>query len=161
MLLAHPMFTAIVARLPRHRFVPLVYRFFILNLIAFFVVFRAVDPAQAVWVGRVFFVRTNVFNLSVVSVFWSLMADLYRPSRGRRLFGLIAVGGTLGSILGASITSGLSHVLSATSLLLPSAVLLELAAQSARALDRQQEAVLAASDECAPRARRRRVRRHP
>src|SRR5687768_18366792 len=33
MLLAHPMFSAIVARLPRHRFVPLVYRFFILNLI--------------------------------------------------------------------------------------------------------------------------------
>jgi len=154
MLLAHPMFTAIVARLPRRRFVPLVYRFFIVNLIVFFVVFRAVDPAQAVWVGRVFFVWTSVFNLFVVSVFWSLMADLYRPSQGRRLFGLIAVGGTLGSILGASITSGLSHVLNATSLLLPSAVLLELAAQSARALDRQQEAVLAASDEPAPDHRR-------
>lgn len=154
MLLAHPMFTAIVARLPRHRFVPLVYRFFILNLIAFFVLFRAVDAGQTVWVGRVFFVWTSVFNLFVVSVFWSLMADLYRPSQGRRLFGLIAVGGTLGSILGASITSGLSHVLSATSLLLPSAVLLELAAQSARALDRQQEAVRAAGDEPAPDDRR-------
>jgi AAA family ATP:ADP antiporter len=149
-LLAHPMFTAIVARLPRHRFVPLVYRFFILNLITFFVVFRAVDGGQAVWVGRVFFVWTSVFNLFVVSVFWSLMADLYRPAQGRRLFGLIAVGGTLGSILGASITSALSHVLSATSLLLASAVLLELAAQSARVLDRQQEAVRGASDEAAP-----------
>jgi AAA family ATP:ADP antiporter len=150
MLLAHPMFTAIVARLPRRRFVPLVYRFFILHLIAFFVVFRAVDAGQAVWVGRVFFVWTSVFNLFVVSVFWSMMADLYRPSQARRLFGLIAVGGTLGSILGASMTAGLSYVLSATSLLLPSAVLLELAAQSARALDRQQEAVRAAGDETAP-----------
>ena len=156
MLLAHPMFTAIVARLPRRRFVPLVYRFFILNLVAFFVVFRAVDPAQAVWVGRVFFVWTSVFNLFVVSVFWSLMADLYRPSQGQRLFGLIAVGGTLGSILGASITAGLSYVLSATSLLLPSAVLLELAAQSASALDRQ--AVRAAGDE--PASDRRRASEH-
>jgi AAA family ATP:ADP antiporter len=150
MLLAHPLFTALVAHLPRRRFVPLVYRFFILNLLAFFVVFRAVDPAQVVWVGRVFFVWTSVFNLFVVSVFWSLMADVYRPAQGQRLFGLIAVGGTLGSILGASITSGLAHVLSATGLLLASAVLLELAARSADALDRQQEAVHAASDEAAP-----------
>jgi AAA family ATP:ADP antiporter len=150
MLLAHPLFTALVAHLPRRRFVPLVYRFFILNLLAFFVVFRAVDPAQVVWVGRVFFVWTSVFNLFVVSVFWSLMADVYRPAQGQRLFGLIAVGGTLGSILGASITSGLAHVLSATGLLLASAVLLELAARSADALDRQQEAVRAASDEAAP-----------
>ena len=150
MLLAHPMFSAIAARLPRRRFVPLVYRFFILNLVAFFVAFRAVDPAQAVWVGRVFFVWTSVFNLFVVSVFWSLMADVYRPSQGQRLFGLIAVGGTLGSILGASLTSGLSYVLSATSLLLASAALLELAAQSARALEREAEAVCAAGDEPAP-----------
>jgi ATP:ADP antiporter, AAA family len=135
MLLVHPLFTALVARLPRRRFVPLIYRFFILNLVVFFLLFRVGDAAQSVWIGRVFFIWTSVFNLFVVSVFWSLMADLFRPSQGQRLFGLVAVGGTLGSILGASITAGLSHLLSAASLLLVSAVLLELAAQSARALD--------------------------
>jgi AAA family ATP:ADP antiporter len=149
MLLIHPVFTALVARLPRRRFVPLIYRFFILNLVVFFVLFRVADAAQAVWVGRVFFIWTSIFNLFVVSVFWSLMADLYRPSQSQRLFGLVAVGGTLGAVLGASITSGLSYFLSAASLLLVSALLLEVAARSARALDGQEENVAraASSDE--------------
>jgi AAA family ATP:ADP antiporter len=148
MLTVHPLYAALVARLPRRRFVPLIYRFFILNLVIFFLLFRSADPAQSVWIGRVFFIWTSVFNLFVVSVFWSLMADLFRPSQGQRLFGLIAVGGTLGSVLGASITSALSTVLSAASLLLVSALLLEIAARSARALDGEQERLaLAASDD--------------
>jgi AAA family ATP:ADP antiporter len=145
MLLVHPLFTALVARLPRRRFVPLIYRFFILNLLVFFVLFRVADAAQAVWIGRVFFIWTSVFNLFVVSVFWSLMTDLYRPSQSQRLFGLVAVGGTLGAVLGASITSGLSRVLSAASLLLVSALLLEIAARAARALDREEENVARAA----------------
>src|SRR5688500_17683191 len=63
MLIMHPVFTALVARLPRRRFVPLIYRFFVLHLVVFFVVFRAATPEQAVWVGRVFFIWTSVFNL--------------------------------------------------------------------------------------------------
>jgi AAA family ATP:ADP antiporter len=146
MLLVHPLYTALVARLPRARFVPLVYRVFIATLVAFFLLFRVVDASHAVWIGRVFFIWTSVFNVFVVSVFWSLMADLYRPSQGQRLFGLVAVGGTLGSVLGASITSGLSHFLSPTSLLLASALLLELAARSARALDGEAETLARAAD---------------
>jgi AAA family ATP:ADP antiporter len=152
MLLVHPLFTALVARLPRRRFVPLIYRFFILNLVVFFLLFRVADAAQTVWLGRVFFIWTSVFNLFVVSVFWSMMADLYRSSQGQRLFGLVAVGGTLGSVLGASITAGLSHFLSAASLLLVSALLLEIAARSARALDGEAErlARAASPEEAAP-----------
>lgn len=62
MLLLHAVFTALVARLPRRRFVPLVYRLFILNLIVFFLFFRVADAAQAVWIGRNFFVWTSVFR---------------------------------------------------------------------------------------------------
>ena len=104
MLLLHPLYAALVARLPRRRFVPLTHRFFILNLLAFFLVFRALGGAQDVWVGRIFFIWVSVFNLFVVSVFWSFMTDVYRPGQGKRLFGLLAVGGTLGAISGASIT---------------------------------------------------------
>jgi AAA family ATP:ADP antiporter len=154
MLLVHPLYTALVARLPRRRFVPLVYRFFILTLVAFFLLFRGVDAAHAVWIGRVFFIWTSVFNVFVVSVFWSLMADLYRPSQGQRLFGLVAVGGTLGSVLGASITAGLSHFLSPASLLLASALLLELAARSARALDGEEETLARSADHDEPGATR-------
>jgi AAA family ATP:ADP antiporter len=137
MLLVHPVFTALVVRLPRRRFVPLIYRFFILNLVVFFVIFRAVDPAQAVWVGRVFFIWTSVFNLFVVSVFWSLVTDVFEPAQSERLFGLVAVGGTLGAVLGSTITAAFVHVVGTGSLLLVSALLLEIAAWAARGLDGQ------------------------
>jgi len=138
MLVMHPLFAALVARLPRRRFVPLIYRFFILNLVVFFLVFRAANPEQAVWVGRVFFIWTSVFNLFVVSVFWSFMTDLYSAAQSQRLFGLVAVGGTMGAILGSTITSGLVHVLGPMSLLLISALLVEIATRAARVLDRQE-----------------------
>jgi AAA family ATP:ADP antiporter len=137
-LLVHPLFTALVARFPRRRFVPLIYRFFILNLVVFFLVFGAGDGDHAVWVGRVFFVWTSVFNLFVVSVFWSFMTDLYRPAQSQRLFGLVAVGGTLGAILGSTLTSALVPLVGPANLLLVSALLLEIAARAARALDGQE-----------------------
>jgi AAA family ATP:ADP antiporter len=138
MLLVHPLFTALVARFPRRRFVPLIYRFFILNLVGFFLVLGAGGGAHAVWVGRVFFVWTSVFNLFVVSVFWSFMTDLYRPAQSQRLFGLVAVGGTLGAILGSTLTSALVPLVGPANLLLVSALLLEIAARAARALDGQE-----------------------
>jgi ATP:ADP antiporter, AAA family len=153
MLLVHPIFTALVVRLPRRRFVPLIYRFFIVNLVLFFVLFSAADARQAVWLGRTFFVWTSIFNLFVVSVFWSLMTDLYQPAQSQRLFGLVAIGGTAGAILGSSITAGLAHVLGPTNLLLVAAGLLEIAAWAARALDGQQanlaEAAREAGDDAA------------
>ena len=145
MLLVHPLFTTLVGRFPRRRFVPLIYRFFILNLAVFFLVFGVVDADWAVWVGRVFFVWTSVFNLFVVSVFWSFMTDLYRPAQSQRLFGLVAVGGTMGAILGSTITSALAPRLGPVSLLLVSAVLLELAARAARVLDGQEASLARAA----------------
>jgi ATP:ADP antiporter, AAA family len=73
-----------------------------------------------------------------VSVFWSFMADLYRPAQGQRLFGLVAVGGTLGAILGSTLTSALVPLVGPANLLLVSALLLEIAARAARALDGQE-----------------------
>ena len=137
-LLLHPLYASLVARLPRRRFIAWAYRFFILNLIAFFLVLQIADPKQSVWVGRVFFVWLSVFNLFVVSVFWSFMADLYRPGQGKRLFGVVAVGGTLGAMLGSTITTGLVGWLGAVNLMLVSALFLELAVHVARALDGQE-----------------------
>ena len=154
MLLVQPLYTALVARGPRRRFVPIVYRFFLLSLVLFFVVFQVADAMHSVWIGRAFFIWTSVFNVFVVSVFWSLMVDLYRPSQGQRLFGLVAVGGTLGSILGASITAGLSHLMTPISLLLVSALLLEIAARSARALDGEEEKLARAAGDEEPEAPR-------
>lgn len=136
-LLAQPPFAALASRLPRTRFVPWVYRFFALNLVLFYFAIVALPADRQVWVGRVFFVWTTVFSLFVVSVFWSFMADLFRPDQGKRLFGAIAAGGTLGGLVGGAVTAGLAERLGTAPLLLVSVVLLEAAVQCVRALGRR------------------------
>lgn len=134
MLLVNPPFAALVARLPRSRFVPLAYRFFIVNLLVFFALFTGVGEGSALWVGRVFYIWTSVFNLFVVSIFWGFMADAFRSEQGKRLFGFIGVGGTVGGIVGAAVTATFARAIGTAALLLVSAGLLELAVQCARRL---------------------------
>ncbi|MBW7861702.1 MAG: MFS transporter [Rhodocyclaceae bacterium] len=141
MLLLHPLYTALVSRLPRKRFIPLTYRFFIANLLVFFALLSWADAARNVWVGRAFFIWLSIFNLFVVSVFWSFMTDLYQPQQSKRLFGAIAVGGTLGAMLGSTITTGLAGWLGPLKLMLVSALVLELAARAARLLDHHEPAL--------------------
>ena len=146
MLLVHPLYTTLVSKLRRRQFIGWTYRFFILNLVVFYLIFRAVDASQAVWVGRVFFIWTSIFNLFVVSVFWSLLTDVFRPGQGKRLFGVVAVGGTVGAMLGASITTGLVGVMGPLNLMLVSALILELAVRASHVLDKA-EAALRLSDD--------------
>ena len=139
MMLIHPVFTSLVKKLPRNQFVPLTYRFFIANLVIFFVVFQLIPQENSVWVGRIFFIWVSVFNLFVISVFWSFMTDIYRSAQSKRLFGILAVGGTAGAIMGSSITSALVSVLGPVNLLLISALLLEAAARISNALEKSEE----------------------
>ena len=123
MLVAVPLFGLVTARMPRRRFLPLVYAFFILNLLLFYGAFQ-IDPWRA-WTARAFFIWVSVFNLFVVSVFWSFMVDLFGSIQGKRLFGLIAAGGTAGAITGPSLTALLASPLGPVNLLPISAVLLD------------------------------------
>lgn len=132
MLAAVPVFGALVARFPRRVFVPWVYRFFILNILIFFAALTWGDAPA--WVARFFFVWVSVFNLFVVTVFWSFMADLFSSEQGKRLFGFIAAGGTTGALLGPAVTAALAVPLGPVNLLLISAVLLELAVQCVKGL---------------------------
>src|SRR5215467_2338923 len=99
----NPAFAVLVRRLPRIRFIRIAYRFFILNLLIFLVLFRISSGTANIWVGRAFFIWTSVFNLFVVSVFWAFMVDIFTSEQGKRLFGFIAAAATMGGILGASI----------------------------------------------------------
>ncbi|HEX8433929.1 MFS transporter [Archangium sp.] len=135
MLVAVPAFSALVARWPRQRVIPLVYRFFLVNLLAFFVVLK-LDVGRDV-VAPVFFVWVSVYNLFVVSIFWSFMADLFASEQGRRLFGFIAAGGTVGMLVGPLLVKHLAEPLGATNLMLLTAVLLESSAQCVRLLSRR------------------------
>ena len=134
MLAAVPVFGWVVAALPRRRFIPLVYHFFVVN-IALFWLLLTLDFARTD-VARVFFVWISVFNLFAVSVFWSFMADLHTSEQGKRLFGFIAAGGSAGALLGPAITVMLAVPLGPVNLLIIAAVLLELAVLCARRLER-------------------------
>jgi ATP:ADP antiporter, AAA family len=107
MLIANAIFAAIVARMERRKFIPFAYAFFILILVLFFVLMRTGSPAQQVWTGRAFYVWVSVFNLFNTAIFWAFMTDLFTVEQGKRLYAFIAVGGTLGAIVGAYITKHL------------------------------------------------------
>jgi AAA family ATP:ADP antiporter len=105
MLLIVPVFGLLVSRFRRSRFIPGIYLFFITNLVFF--IFAFDDDAGSAWVQRGFYVWLSVFNLFVVSIFWSFMADIFRPGQAQRLFGSIMAGGSLGAIAGPLVTAGL------------------------------------------------------
>src|SRR6202021_3907651 len=125
LIVAQPLYGALVAKLPRARFIPLVYHFFVANLALFWLLLM-LDVAPVI-VARVFFVWVSVFSLFVVAVFWSFMADLFTAEQGKRLFGFIGAGGTAGALLGPVITIGLSVPLGPVNLLIAAIVFLELA----------------------------------
>jgi AAA family ATP:ADP antiporter len=132
MIVANALFSAIVARMSRRRFIPIAYRFFAANLIIFFVLMQFVPPGKQPWIDGCFFVWVSVFNLFATAVFWGFMTDLFTTEQGKRLFGFIAVGGSLGGILGPIITASLVHRVSTGVLLLICAAMLEIAAQCVR-----------------------------
>ncbi|XYH95970.1 NTP/NDP exchange transporter [Sorangium sp. So ce1128] len=134
MLAAVPAFSALVSRVPRRRFIPIVYRLFASNLLVFFGLLSLDVPRAEV--GKVFYVWLSVFNLFVVSVFWGFMADIWRSEQGKRLFGFIAAGGSAGALAGSFVTAAQARQIGTANLLLVSAALLELAVLCAGRLSR-------------------------
>lgn len=125
MLLAVPAFGMLVSRWARSRIVPGVYRFFIASIVLFYLLFNVTETN--VWTARAFYVWVSVLNLFVVSVFWSLMNDLFAPGQAKRLFPVIAAGGTAGALAGPLAAANLVGPLGPISLLLLAAGALEIA----------------------------------
>lgn len=132
MFAVNPIFSMVMAKIPRQRLVPVIYRFFIANLLLFVVGFKAIgmDSGQEIvgnmrLIPSIFFVWVSIFNLFAMSLFWSVMADRFTGAQGRRLFGFIGAGGTLGQMAGSAIASRAVHLLGATNLIFISILLLE------------------------------------
>jgi len=136
MILLNLPFAYLVKTLPRSRFIPLTYRFFAANILLFAVALALADPAQTIWIGRTFFIWISVYNLFVVSVFWQLNVDLFTPEQGKRLFGFVAAGATIGAMAGSAVTASLARLVSPTTLLIGAALLLEVAVFSVGRLAR-------------------------
>ncbi len=124
MIALNPLYAALVRGLPSRSLIPVVYLFFIANLGLFGAAAHVANPEQLVWVGRAFFIWLSVFNLFVVSVFWTLMVDLFDPGQAKRLFGFLSAAATLGATLGSTIAATLAKALSTAGMMTVAAALL-------------------------------------
>lgn len=131
------LFSAVAARLPRARFIPIVYRFCAVNLVAFYLLLTMLPRGGAVVTGMVFYSWLSVYNLFVVSVFWGFLAESFTKEQGSRLFARIGAGGTLGAICGSWFSKTLAPELGSEALLLVGLTFLEAAVQCARRLERR------------------------
>ncbi|MEZ5759454.1 MAG: MFS transporter [Emcibacteraceae bacterium] len=122
MLAVMPIYGALVARFPRRKLIPYIYLFFIFNLVLFWYLF--IQEIRLDIVAKVFFVWLSVFNVFVVSIFWSFMVDIFKAGDSKKLFGMIASGGTIGSILGPLLVTFLIDEFGIENLLLVSAAVL-------------------------------------
>ncbi|WP_283188312.1 MFS transporter [Pseudomonas sp. PMCC200344] len=132
MLLMVPLFGALVSRLPATRFVPLIYRVIAVSMLVFGVLIA--NHVAPVAVGRVFFVWISIYNLFIVSIFWSVLVDRFSSEQGRRLFGFVAAGGTLGTFIGPLLAATMATRFGPVALTIAAAVLLEVAVRCYRAL---------------------------
>lgn len=98
MLVATPLYGIVVTHVQRRWLVPIVYGFFIANLLVFWSLLPAASASAPKWLSSTFFVWISVFNLFVVTLFWGTTVDLFNTDQGKRLFGLIFGAGTLGQL---------------------------------------------------------------
>ena len=125
MLAIVPVFGFVVSRYRRSRFIPGFYLFFITHLLLFAWAFNGDATPQ--WIQRAFYVWLSVFNLFVVSVFWSFMADIFRPGQAQRLFGFIMAGGSIGAIIAPSVTKAVIPMFGSTGVMISASVSLSVA----------------------------------
>jgi ATP:ADP antiporter, AAA family len=130
-LLANPVFGLLVSRFRRLVFITATYAFFAASLVGFWALLVLAPAAAGETSGMVFYVWFSVFNLFVTMLFWALMADRFALAQSKRLFGILAVGGTTGAIFGPWLASRLAEPLGTPSLLLVAVVFLGLAVVAA------------------------------
>lgn len=133
-LAVNPVFGWLVSNLPRRLFISATYLFFSVSLLVFYGLMTLTPNVIGVTTGQVFYVWFSVFNLFVTMVFWALMADRFSFDQGKRFFGLIAVGGTLGAIFGPWLAGRLAQPLGTQALLLVATGFLVLALVAALVL---------------------------
>lgn len=152
MLVAVPAYGWLVATLPRRWLVRAVYHFFSVCLIAFCISMQVPVEAWQVWTARVFFVWVNVFALFATSVFWSVLADLFTSEQGKRIFGLVAAGGTAGAITGSLLASQLAAVLPTSLLVVLPVATIQAGLWCAWRLEKQSSKFLVATADARPTA---------
>jgi AAA family ATP:ADP antiporter len=140
---AVPAYGRFAARLQRNRLIVGVSLFFVSNLVAFY--FAGLLPALsrgggALWFALGFFLWVGVFNMMVVAQFWAFAADVYTEEQGKRLFALVGLGASLGSVAGSAVVSKLVEKLGTQAMMLVCAALLCVSAALTQAVHARESA---------------------
>jgi ATP:ADP antiporter, AAA family len=143
-LIVAPLFAGLASRIRLASFLPWVYGFIAITLVVFYFLFQASSKDR--WIAAAFYVWVSTFNLLTISVFWSLMADIFSSAQAKRLFGFIAAGGTVGTICAPTFTVLFVGVLGTNNLLLISAAGFAITALLVRVMEAEKRR-LAAADE--------------
>jgi ATP:ADP antiporter, AAA family len=114
--IASGVYTALATRVKLNRLLPGVFWFWLCNVVLFEVLFSLAPENR--WLGSAYYVWFSVTNLFMISVFWSLMVDVFSPEQATRFFALIAAGGALGAIAGPLLTRLLVGTLGLSGMLL-------------------------------------------
>ncbi|MCE7797226.1 hypothetical protein LWE61_11725 [Sphingobium sufflavum] len=114
-----PVYAGLASRIRLATFLPWVYGFIAITMVIFYILFQRVTNDR--WVAAAFYIWLSTFNLLIISVFWSLMADIFSSTQAKRLFGVIAAGGTLGTVAAPAFIALFVTVIGTDNLLLTSA----------------------------------------
>ncbi len=120
--LAVSIYGAAISRVRFSRIVPTVYIFFALSFVGFYIAGATLSGNDLV--NRIYYVWTSVFGLFHLSVFWTYITGLYNKEQAKRLFGVIAVGSSLGAIAGPAFTTTLVDQIGNLNMLWVTAILL-------------------------------------
>ncbi len=137
-LFVNPIFGMLVSKFRRMTFISLIHGFFIVNLIGFSALLLLAPQAIGERAGQAFYVWMSVINLFLTMVFWALMADRFSLEQSKRIFGVIAVGGTLGAMTGSTLTWNLAEIIGAPMMLITAGVFLVFATGAAWTVTRLQ-----------------------
>src|SRR5665213_2031302 len=143
-----PVYSSLASRIRLSTFLPWVYGFIAASVLTFFALFRTLQaPQQVHWVAAAFYVWVSTFNMLIISVFGSFMADIFSRSQAKRLFGFVAAGGTIGGIVGPLIATLLGKTIGNNGLMMISAAGFIVTAVLVRLLAHEKAKLAAAGDE--------------
>jgi len=126
MLVAIPLYSILVGNFHRRTLVPSIYAIFMGCLGIFWAAMRYLPDESQIWVARVLFIWISVYGLFIVSFFWSVIGDMLSTEQGRKIFGVMAGGGTIGGMLGSQVARRFVSQIGIANLLLVPATLLGL-----------------------------------
>jgi len=126
-LMVNPVFGWLVSKFKRLTFITATYLFFAVGLVGFYGLIAWSPSRVGQLSGQIFYVWFSVFNLFATMLFWALMTDRFSLEQSKRLFGVIALGGTTGAIFGPWLAKNLAKPMGTPFLLLVAAGFLLLA----------------------------------